>query len=247
MAARSLSRVDLEIGEGDAATGKGDTVLLAPAVLFKLRFLGTRPGEAHLALCATAGPASVIHLDSMGFRQFQEGHGLVRLDRPVALDEVDTVPRLGQRQRLRHTLASPRDRAGSEPLAMKLGLIKAELPEDPPYLRGEGLRPAQEDVPLIEVGDQRVDHRLVESPSEAGPGFGSPGPGGGQGDGNAETGMPGRDELELPAENDVRRRFERDQELHIHIGGFVVQSPAPRKQSRDTPNGRDAQQLLRWT
>ena len=63
----------------------------------------------------------------MGFRQFQEGHGLVRLDRPVALDEVDTVPRLGQRQWLRRTLASPRDPAGSETLAMKLGLIKAEL------------------------------------------------------------------------------------------------------------------------
>src|SRR5262249_31556707 len=46
--------------------------------------------------------------------------------------------------------------------------------EDPPYLRGEGLGPAQEDVPLIEVGDQRVDHRLVESPGEAGPGFSWP-------------------------------------------------------------------------
>src|ERR1700751_5842735 len=107
MAARRLSRFHLEIGEGDAATGKGDTVLLAPAVLFKLRFLGKRSGEAHLALCATAGPAGVIHLDSVGFRQFQEGHGLVRLDRPVALDEVDPVPRLRQRQRLRHTLSSP--------------------------------------------------------------------------------------------------------------------------------------------
>src|SRR5258706_14271172 len=204
LVARRLRRFHLEIGEGAAATGKGDTVLLAPAVLFKLRFLGKRSGEAPLALCATAGPAGVIHLDSVGFRQFQEGHGLVRLDRPVALDEVDTVPRLRQRQRLRHTLASPRDPAGSETLAMKLGLIKAELLEDPPYLRGEGLRPAQENVPLIEVGDQRMDHRLVESPGEAGPGFASPGPGGGQGDGNAATGMPGRDELELLAENDVR-------------------------------------------
>src|SRR3984893_12859888 len=101
---------------------------------------------------------------------------------------------------------------------MKLGLIKAELREDPPYLRGEGLGPAQEDVPLIEVGDQRMDHRLVESPGEAGPGFASARPGGGQGDGNAETGMPGRDELELLAENDVRRRFERDQEFHIQSG-----------------------------
>jgi len=100
LAARRLSRFHLEIGEGDTATGKGDTVLLAPAVLFKLRFLGKRSGEAHLALGATAGPAGVIHLDSVGFRQFQEGQGLVRLDRPVALDEVDTVPWLGQRQRL---------------------------------------------------------------------------------------------------------------------------------------------------
>ena len=137
-----LSRFHLEIGEGDAATGKSQPVLFAPAVLLKLRFLGKRPGEAHLALCATAAPAGVIHLDSVGFRQFQEGHGLVRLDRPVALDEVDAVPRLGQRQRLRHTLASPRDPAGSETLAMKLGLIKAELIEDPPYLRGERLGPA---------------------------------------------------------------------------------------------------------
>src|SRR5258707_14203319 len=64
MAARRLSRFHLEIGEGDAATGKGDTVLLAPAVLFKLRFLGKRSGEAHLALCAPAGPAGVIRLDS---------------------------------------------------------------------------------------------------------------------------------------------------------------------------------------
>ena len=32
---------------------------------------------------------------------------------------------------------------------MKLGLIKAELLEDPSYLRGEGLGPAQEDVPLL--------------------------------------------------------------------------------------------------
>jgi len=40
---RCLSRFHLEIGEGDAATGKGDTVLLAPAVLFKLRFLGSVP------------------------------------------------------------------------------------------------------------------------------------------------------------------------------------------------------------
>src|SRR5271168_4603017 len=151
----------LEIGEGDAATGIGETVLLAPAVLFKLRFLGKRSGEAHLALCATAGPAGVIHLDSVGFRQFQEGHGLVGLDRPVALDEVDTVPRLGQRQRLRHTLASARDAVGSETLAMKLGLIKAEFLQDPPYVRGEQLGPAQEDVPVIEVGDQRMDHRLV--------------------------------------------------------------------------------------
>src|SRR6202008_2927225 len=109
------------------------------------------------------------------FRQFQEGHRLVRLDRPVALDEMDTVPRLGQRQRLRHTLASRRDPAGSETLAMEPGLIKAELLEDPPYLRGEGLGPAHEDVPLIEVGDQRMDHRFVESPSEASPGFKSPG------------------------------------------------------------------------
>ena len=85
MAARRLSRFNLEIGEGDAATGKGDTVLLAAAVLLKLRFLGKRSGEAHLALGATAGPAGVIHFDSVGFRQFQEGHGLVRLDRPVAL------------------------------------------------------------------------------------------------------------------------------------------------------------------
>src|SRR3979490_3592036 len=108
MAARRLSRFDLEIGEGDAATGKGDTVLLAPAVLFKLRFLGKHSGESHLALCATAGPAGVIHLDSVGFRQFQEGPGLVRLDRPVALDEVDTVPRLRPRHALRPTLASPR-------------------------------------------------------------------------------------------------------------------------------------------
>src|ERR1700723_2231641 len=142
MAARRLSRFHLEIGEGDAATGKGDTVLLAPAALFKLRFLGKRSGEAHLALRATAGPAGVIHLDSVGFRQFQEGHGLVRLDRPVALDKVDAVP-----------------------------------------------GPGQEDVPLIEVGDQRMDHRLVESSVEAGPGFGSPWPRGGQGDGNPETGM----------------------------------------------------------
>src|SRR5258707_12579933 len=178
MAARSLSRVDLEIGEGDAATGKGDTVLLAPAVLFKLRFTGTHSGEAHLSLCATAGPAGVIHLDSVGFRQFQKGHGLVRLDRPVALDEVDTVPRLGQRQRLRHRLASPGDPAGSETLAMKLGLIKAELLEDPPYLRGEALGPAQEDVPLIEVGDQRSDHRLGQLPGGTGPGLAAPGPGG---------------------------------------------------------------------
>src|SRR5258705_10596960 len=102
MAARSLSRFHLEIGEGDAATGKGDTVLLAPAVLFKLRFLGKRSGEAHLPPCPTAGPAAVIHLDSLGFRQFQKGHRVVRLDRPVALDEVDTVPRLGQAQRLWH-------------------------------------------------------------------------------------------------------------------------------------------------
>src|ERR1700722_6616462 len=209
MAARRLSCFNLEIGEGDAATGKGDTVLLAAAVLFKLRFLGKRSGEPHLALGATAGPAGVIHLDSVGFRQFQEGHGLVRLDRPVALDKVDAVPRLGQRERLRHTFASPRDSAGSETLAMKLGLIKAERLEDPPYLRGEGPGPAQEDVPLIEVGDQRMDHRLVESPGKAGPGFGSPGPRGGQGDGNPETGMPGRDELEFLTENDVRRRFER--------------------------------------
>jgi hypothetical protein len=127
MAARRLSRFNLEIGEGDAATGKSDTVLLAPVLLLKLRFLGKRPGEAHLALGATAGPAGVIHFDSVGFRQFQEGQGLVRLDHPVALDEVDTVPRLRQRQRLRHTLASPRDPAGSETLAMKLSLIKAEL------------------------------------------------------------------------------------------------------------------------
>src|SRR5271156_5967052 len=209
MAARRLSRFNLEIGEGDAATGKSNAVLLAPALLLKLRFLEKRPGEAHLALGATAGPAGVIHLDSVGFRQFQEGQGLVRLDRPVALDEVDTVSRLGQRQPLRHPLVSPRDSAGSETLAMKLGHIKAELLEDPLYLRGEGLGPAEEDVPLIEVGDQRMDHRLVESPSEAGPGFGSPGPVGGQGDGNPETGVPGRDELELLAENDVRRRFER--------------------------------------
>src|SRR5262249_55917084 len=149
--------------------------------------------------------------DSVGFRQFQEGHGLVSLDRPVALDEVDTVPRLGQHQRPRHTLASPRDPAGSETLAMKLGLIKAELLEDPPYFRGEELGSAQEDMSLIEVGDQRMDHRLVDPPSEAGPGFGSPGQGGGQGDGNAETVVPGRDKLELLAENDVRRRFERNQ------------------------------------
>src|SRR6516225_1478304 len=166
MAARRLSRFHLEIGEGDAATGKGDTVLLAPAVLFKLRFLGKRSGKAHLALCATAGPAGVIHLDTVGFRQFQEGHDLVRLDRPATFDEVDMVPRLGQRQRLWHTLASPRDAAGSEIFAMKLGLIKAELLENPPYLRSEGLGPAQKDVPPIEVGDQRMDHRLVESPSE---------------------------------------------------------------------------------
>src|SRR5260370_34731487 len=50
MAARSLSRVHLEIGEGDAATGKGDTVLLAPAVPFQLRFLGNRSSEAPLAI-----------------------------------------------------------------------------------------------------------------------------------------------------------------------------------------------------
>src|SRR6201982_1776903 len=176
IAARRLSRFHLEIGEGDAATGKGDTVLLTPAVLFELRFLGKRSGEAHLALCATAGLASVIHLDSVGFRQFQESYGLVRLDRLAALGEVDTVPRLRQCQRLRHTLASPRDPARSETLAMKLGLIKAELLEDPSYLRSERLGPAQEDVPLIEVGDQRMDHRLVESPGEAGPGFGLPWP-----------------------------------------------------------------------
>src|SRR5258707_14498114 len=91
MAARRLSRYHLEIGEGDAATGKGDTVLLAPAVPFKLRFLGKRSREAHLALCATSGPAGVIHLESVGFRRFQEGHRLVRLDRPVALGELDTV------------------------------------------------------------------------------------------------------------------------------------------------------------
>src|SRR6478752_2403179 len=137
MAARRLSRFNLEIGEGDAATGKSHPVLLAPVLLLKLRFLGKCPGEAHLALGATAGPAGVIHLDSVGFRQFQEGQGLVRLDRPVALDEVDTVSRLGQR--LRHTLASPRDPAGSETLAMKLGHIKAELLEDRLYLHGEGL------------------------------------------------------------------------------------------------------------
>src|SRR4029077_11142647 len=153
MAARRLSRFNLEIGEGDAATGKSDTVLLAPVLLLKLRFLGKCPGEAHLALGATAGPAGVIHLDSVGFRQFQEGQGLVRLDRPVALDEVDTVSRLGQRQRLRPTLASPGDPAGFETLAMKLGHIKAELLEDRLYLHGEGLGPAQEDVPLIEVRD----------------------------------------------------------------------------------------------
>src|SRR5258707_12200625 len=134
MAARRISRFHLEIGEGDAATGKGDTVLLAPEGLFKLRFLGKRSGEAHLALCATAGPAGVIHLDSVGFRQFQEGHGLVRLDRPVALDEVDTVPRLRQRQRLRHTLTSPPDPPGSETPPLNLGLIKADLPVDPPLL-----------------------------------------------------------------------------------------------------------------
>src|ERR1700729_1120414 len=97
MAARRLSRFNLEIGEGDAATGKSDTVLPAPVLLLKPRSLGKRPGEAHLARGATAGPAGVIHLDSVGFRQFQEGHGLVRLDRPVAVDKVDTVPRLGQR------------------------------------------------------------------------------------------------------------------------------------------------------
>src|ERR1700746_1265272 len=112
MAAHCLSRFHLKIGEGDAATGKGDTVLLAPAVLFELRFLRKRSGEAHLALCATAGPAAVIDLDSVGFRQFQEGHGLVRLDRPVALQEVDTMPRLGQAPRVPRTLASPRDPAG---------------------------------------------------------------------------------------------------------------------------------------
>src|SRR5258708_11755008 len=107
MAARSLSRFHLEIGEGDAATGKGDTVLLAPAVLFKLRLLGKRSGEAHLALCATAGPAGVIHLDSVGFRQVHEGHGLVRLDRPVALDAVGKQPRLPQPPPLPHPHASP--------------------------------------------------------------------------------------------------------------------------------------------
>src|SRR3984885_5752064 len=127
MAARRLSRFNLEIGEGDAATGKSETVLLASAVLLKFRFLGKRSGEAHLALGATAGPAGVIHLDSVGFRQFQEGKGLVRLDRPVALGEVDTVSRLGQCQRLRRTPASPRDAAGSETLAMQLGHIKAGL------------------------------------------------------------------------------------------------------------------------
>src|SRR5258707_14799745 len=127
MAARRLSRFNLEIGEGDAATGKGDTVLLAATVLFKLRFLGKRSGEAHLALCATAGPAGVIHLDSVGFRQFQEGHGLARLDRPLALVEADAAPRLRDRQLLRHRPASPRDPAMSETLTMKLDLITAEL------------------------------------------------------------------------------------------------------------------------
>src|ERR1700729_2799966 len=153
MAARRLSRFNLEIGEGDAATGKSDTVLLAPVLLLKLRFLGKRPGEAHLAVGATAGPAGVIHLDSVGFRQFQEGQGLVRLDRPVALGEVDTVSRLGQRQRLRHTLTSPRDPAGSETLAMKLGPLKDELLWDRLHLHGEGPGPPQEDVPPIEVRD----------------------------------------------------------------------------------------------
>src|SRR5258708_37097116 len=47
---RRLSRFHLKIGEGDAATAKGDTVLLAPAALFKLRFLAERHGHAHLAL-----------------------------------------------------------------------------------------------------------------------------------------------------------------------------------------------------
>src|SRR5258705_6620321 len=60
MAARRLSRFHLEIGEGDAATRKGDTVLLAPAVLFKLTFLGKRSREAHLRLFATAGSAGAI-------------------------------------------------------------------------------------------------------------------------------------------------------------------------------------------
>src|SRR5580704_4552664 len=113
MAAHRLSCFNLEIGEGDAATGKGDTVLLAAAVLFKLRFLGNRSGEAHPALGATAAPAGVLHLDSVGFRHFQERHALVRFDRPVARNRLDAVPPLGQCEWLWHTLASPRDSAGS--------------------------------------------------------------------------------------------------------------------------------------
>src|SRR5262249_15427190 len=51
MAAPHLSRFHLEIGEGDAATGKGDTVLLAPALSEKSEFEkdrrdAVRPGTA---------------------------------------------------------------------------------------------------------------------------------------------------------------------------------------------------------
>src|SRR5258705_10661472 len=45
MAARRLSHFHLEIGEGDAATGHADTVLLAPASPFKHRFSVKASGE----------------------------------------------------------------------------------------------------------------------------------------------------------------------------------------------------------
>ena len=185
MAARRLYASTSRSERASYGTGrKLDPFSLRRCCFSNSAFSESVPVKLTSALGATAGPAGVIHFDSVGFRQFQEGQGLVRLDRPVALDEVDTVPRLRQRQRLRHTLASPATRLDPNS-RYEAWPDQSRAPGRLPHVRGERLGPAQEDVPVIEVGDQRTDHRLVESPSEAGPGFAPPGPGGGLGDGNA--------------------------------------------------------------